>query len=173
MRGCAHCIHLLTEDSPKVCTYDASSLHLTHQICNNESDATWDYCARASFHTLLCSQITTAIIRYFRVQSIVVDNLCDLWQMERCRASLRIVLVDVIVPRKACLWVTCHVSTSRFPCWCVLSYFSLVFVMEHNWQIQVVKSQLSRAINYVYTQLHYISVFSGCWKLTINAEVPV
>ena len=25
---------------------------------------------------------------------------------------------------------------SRFPC-CVLSYFSLVFVMEHNWQIQV------------------------------------
>ena len=27
---------------------------------------------------------------------------------------------------------------SRFPC-CVLSYFSLVFVMEHNWQIQVIR----------------------------------
>ena len=41
---------------------------------------------------------------------------------------------------------------SRFPC-CVLSYFSLVFVMEHNWQIQVIKSQLSRAINYLCPQL--------------------
>ena len=30
------------------------------------------------------------------------------------------------------------VPSSRFPC-CVLSYFSLVFVMEHNWQIQVIR----------------------------------
>ena len=29
-------------------------------------------------------------------------------------------------------------AASRFPC-CVLSYFSLVFVMEHNWQIQVTR----------------------------------
>ena len=29
-------------------------------------------------------------------------------------------------------------KTSRFPC-CVLSNFSLVFVMEHNWQIQVIR----------------------------------
>ena len=172
MRGCAHCIRLLTEDSPKVCTYVASSVHLTHQICNNESDATWEYCARASFHTLLCSQITTAIVRYLRAITLTTFVIFDKWRGAE-RAFLRILLVDVIVPRKACLWVTCHVSTGRFPCWCVLSYFSLVFVMEHNWQIQVVKSQLSRAINYVSTQLHYISVFSGCWKLTINAEVPV
>ena len=30
------------------------------------------------------------------------------------------------------------VPSSRFPC-CVLSYFSLVFVMEHNWQNQVIR----------------------------------
>ena len=28
--------------------------------------------------------------------------------------------------------------TSRFPC-CVLSYFSVVFVVEHNWQIQITR----------------------------------
>ena len=28
--------------------------------------------------------------------------------------------------------------SSRFPC-CVLSYFSLAFFMEHNWQIQVIR----------------------------------
>ena len=38
-----------------------------------------------------------------------------------------------ILERRAGGWFT-----SRFPC-CVLSYFSLVFVMEHNWQIQVIR----------------------------------
>ena len=42
------------------------------------------------------------------------------------------------------IWEKCKIKSSRFPC-CVLSYFSLVFVMELTNPSH--KSQLSRAIN--------------------------
>ena len=54
-------------------------------------------------------------------------------ELERAR---KVALLLLLLPGMQEIQITSRIS--RFPC-CVLSYFSLVFVMEHNWQIQVIR----------------------------------
>ena len=105
----------------------AQSLHLCclKSPLNAPDLQQWGWCKLGLFRSRLFSHFVLFTNHNSNHQMLIVyDNLCDLWQMERCRASLRILLVDVIVPRKACLWVTCHVSTQ-------LHYIS---VFSGNWR---------------------------------------